>query len=213
MNKALIGFAIGVTAGSLVTLVIVDKKYRKLAEEEIEAVRDYYKNRDKADGMVTLKHNMDKAFDVVADDIIPAMDFPKIPEDQYKKIVEDMGYTNEEMEELLEDPDVSVEKNEDGEYEIFVEPGEEKVLPYLIEPEEYGESDYDTQCLTYYADFVLTDEDDEIISDKESIIGDALEHFGDYADDSVYVRNDNTRCDYEIIKHKRTFSEIYGRDY
>ena len=212
MNKALIGFAIGVTAGSLVTLAIVDKKYRKIAEDEIESMREYYRNKNRKDSGLTVDQS--KLFEEVTDeDIKTDMKFPKLPEEQYKKIVEDMGYTNEEMEELLNDPDVSVEKNENGDYEIFVgDEQKETVAPYLITPEEFGDSDYEVQCLTYYADSILADEDDEIIGDAESIIGDALEHFGEYADDSVYVRNEDTQCDYEIIKHKRSFSEIYGRD-
>lgn len=211
MNKALIGFAIGLTTGSLVTLAIVDKKYRKIADEEIESVREYYKNRDKASGEVTVKANMAKMFDVVAEDIRPDMEFPKIPEEEYKKIVDELGYTKEEMEETLNDPDISVSENENGEHEIFVEPVN-GTRPYVISPEDYGEFDYDTKEWTYYADFVLADEEGEIISNPENIIGDALEHFGEYEDGAVHVRNDDAECDYEIIQHRKTFSEIYGRD-
>ena len=52
-------------------------------------------------------------------------------------------------------------------------------------------------------------EDYSIISDYETLIGDALSHFGEYEDDSVYVRNEDTECDYEILKHDKTFDEIY----
>lgn len=212
MNKALLGFAFGITVGALVATAIVEEKYRKIAEEEIEAMKNYYKNKEKNFEELQIKHNQDKMFDAPVTDADIKFDFPKIPEDQYKKIVEDMGYTNEEMEELLHDPSVSVEQTEDGDYEIYIGP-EERNEPYTISPEEFDEiPEYDCECLTYYSDCVLTNEDDEVIKEPYSIIGDALNHFGEYEDDSVFVRNDSMKCDYEIIKYDKPFGEIYGSE-
>ena len=118
MNKVLFGFAAGLTVGSLVTLAIVDKKYRKIADEEIEAVREYYKNKHRIDSGLTVDQS--KLFREVSDeDIKLDVELPKIPEEQYKKIVDDLGYNDEEMAELLNDPDISIEQNENGEVEIF----------------------------------------------------------------------------------------------
>lgn len=39
--------------------------------------------------------------------------------------------------------------------------------------------------------------------------GDSLEHFGEYEDDSVYVRNDAKKCDYEILLDQRNYQEIF----
>ena len=37
---------------------------------------------------------------------------------------------------------------------------------------------------------------------------DALDHFGEYEDDSVYIRDETNEMDYEILKSEKMFSEI-----
>ena len=83
--------------------------------------------------------------------------------------------------------------------------------PYVIAPEEFGECDYSTVSLTYYADDVLTyEEDDEIVVDRDDIVGnDAVNHFGEYEEDSVFVRNDARKCDYEILYDQRNYHDIF----
>ena len=225
MNKALLGFAFGVTVGALVTVAIVEEKYRKIAEEEIEAVRNYYKNKDKSFEELEIEHNREKMFKEAED--VESMEFSElpnrservvvkdakheIPKETYDKIVSDLGYTEQQMDDLLADPDVIVQQTEDGEYEIIV--GAKKNEPYTITPDEFGELDgYDCEYLTYYSDCVLTNEDDEVIEEPYSIIGDALNCFGEYVDDSVFVRNDRDKCDYEIVKYNKPFGEINGSE-
>lgn len=81
--------------------------------------------------------------------------------------------------------------------------------PYVISPDEFSElDDYDTESLTYYADGTLTDDQDNVIEDVELLIGrDALTHFGEYEDDSVFVRNDDMRTDYEILLDTRDYKD------
>jgi hypothetical protein len=81
---------------------------------------------------------------------------------------------------------------------------------FVIEPEEFGEiDDYETISLTYYSDGVVTDDDNQPIEDVDEIIGeDSLEHFGEYEDDSVFVRNTKRKCDYEILKDYREYSNV-----
>lgn len=87
---------------------------------------------------------------------------------------------------------------------------DEKETPYVISPEEYGEyDDYETISLTYYNDGVLADENDEIVDDVSFTVGDeAMDHFGEYEDDSVFIRNDKLKSDYEILKDYRNYSDI-----
>lgn len=81
--------------------------------------------------------------------------------------------------------------------------------PYVISPTEFGEiEEYNKVSLTYFADGVLADELNEPVDDVEEIVGDALEHFGEYEDDSVFVRNDAKRCDYEILQDLRNFKDV-----
>lgn len=82
--------------------------------------------------------------------------------------------------------------------------------PKVITPDEFDEfEDYDKFSLTYYADGVLTDENDCLIEDVEGTVGvESLTHFGEYEDDSVFVRNDRLKCDYEILLDLRTYSDV-----
>lgn len=85
--------------------------------------------------------------------------------------------------------------------------------PYVISPDEFGSIwGYEPICLTYYADGILTDDADNIIDDVDQLVGlDSLTRFGEYEDDSVHVRNDQTKCDYEILMDLRCYSDISCR--
>ena len=82
--------------------------------------------------------------------------------------------------------------------------------PYVITPDEFGEiDDYETITLIYYSDEVLTDDDDELVEDVENVVGvDSLSHFGEYEADSVYVRNDILKADYELLLDQRNYSDV-----
>lgn len=92
-----------------------------------------------------------------------------------------------------------------------VKKGDENMIerPYVIPPEEYGElAGYTPVSLTYYEDGILADSCYNPIEDIDDIVGlDSLDTFGEYEDDSVYVRNDRLKCDYEILKDYRNFDE------
>ena len=85
--------------------------------------------------------------------------------------------------------------------------------PYVIPPEEFDDSDeYAKLSLTYYSDGVLADENDEIVDDINETVGaDFANHFGEYEDDSVFVRNNRLKCDYEILRDNRSYSDVTGR--
>ena len=82
--------------------------------------------------------------------------------------------------------------------------------PYVISPDEFGElDDYETISLTYYSDKVLADDMDQVIDDYMVCVGnDFMNHFGEYEDDSVFIRNDARKCDYEILYDLRPYSEL-----
>ena len=99
----------------------------------------------------------------------------------------------------------------------YIEPAEEteevyKVeRPYVISPSEFGELDgYETVSLTYYKDGVLTtDFDDEEIDYVDDVVGlDSFNHFGEYEDSTVFVRNDRLKVDYEIMRDERNYSDV-----
>ena len=84
----------------------------------------------------------------------------------------------------------------------------------VIPPEDAGELDYDVITLTYYADKVLTyDSNDKVVEDVAHTVGwNSLESFGEYEDDSVFVRNDEKKIDYEILRDYRKYSDVIGED-
>lgn len=79
---------------------------------------------------------------------------------------------------------------------------EEMLEPYVISPDDFDAEDYDTNSFTYYADGVLTDDKDNPMDEDEierTVGQDSLTHFGEFEDDSVFVRNDELKTDYEIL--------------
>lgn len=189
MNKFVI-FFLGAAAGSFITCKILEEKYKRIADEEINSVIERF--REKEDEKESEVHSEPKEYK------------RRMTQDEYLKLTNELGY------DYKKEDNVIVSEEEDG--SIYVEPGRDYIDPYVIPPEEFGELEtYDTKSWTYYADNVITDDMGEIVYDPEPIIGDALEHFGEFEDDSVHVRNENTECDYEIIKCEKSFSELNGR--
>lgn len=185
-GSCITAFIIGAAAGSLVTWQYVKKKYERIAQEEIDSVRMVFKDRKEDRGKHRLTYPVDHDEETMAGkDIL-----------DYLEKVEETGYAGH--------PDKEKGVGEDM----------DKIeRPYVIRPEEFGEyDDYEKISLTYYADGVLADDGDEIIEDVEDIVGiESLSHFGEYEDDSVFVRNDRLRCDYEILLDHSRYMEGSGR--
>ena len=194
--KNLLFFVAGAAIGSVVTWKLIEKKYKDLADEEIESVKETFKNR---------KSRITK--DEVKETVEKVINKWKEPKETVEDIVTSEGYYTEDEEETEED--------DESNYTVDVDPGVEVIVPYVITPEQFGEYDeYGTKTLTYYADNVLTDEIDNPITSDEMItmIGpNALDHFGEYEDDSVYIRDETNEMDYEILKSEKMFSEIPKR--
>lgn len=87
--------------------------------------------------------------------------------------------------------------------------GDEMVEPYVISPDEFDEVGYKTESLYLYNDgmlaYVLSG---EIVEDIDALVGeDSLNHFGEYEEDSVFVRNENLRTDFEILRADENYPE------
>lgn len=175
MFKNVLIFAAGAAIGSAVTWKFVKTKYERIANEEIESVKEFFgrgKNKEE---------ESEEVYEVFADGVLK----------EAEKICEENGYTN-----------YSNTKKEEEEMDIDA--------PYVITPEEFGElDDYETETLTYYKDKVLADDWDNKIENVDDLVGEeSLTHFGEYEEDSVYVRNDTTKTDYEILLDERNFSDV-----
>ena len=160
-----IAFLLGAGIGSVVTWKLVETKYKKLAQEEIDSVREVYSKKE-----IALANEVKKAHACLEantkNDKVPS----------YQHIVEDMGYAAESEE-------------EEGVSNV-----------YVIPPESYGELDYEEVSLTYYADGYLADDTGDLIEDIDGTVGlDFDEHIGDFEDDSVHIRNERLKTDFEIL--------------
>lgn len=176
LSKIII-FTVGAAAGSAVTWKFLKNKYEKIAQEEIDSVKEKL-----------MPANL-KNEDNNADEDAPEMYYETTKEENqqiYERLVKDSGYLSNKQEE--ED---TMDK------------------PYVVSPEDFGEVGYPTITLWYYADGVVTNERNKIVTNVDECIGlESLNHFGDYEDDAVHVRNDVQEIDYEILKDRRNFSEI-----
>ncbi len=174
-------FLLGMGIGSYVTYMYIKDMYADIAQEEIDSVKEAY-----AEKMNNLNKN-DISDNEKKERADKAKNKPDIAE--YAAKLKDSGYTNYS----------DMSKEEDN-----------MEAPYVISPEEYGDNDeYDTISLTYYSDGVLTDENDEVITNPgELVCNDFASHFGDYEDDSVFVRNDKRMIDFEILMDYRTYQEV-----
>lgn len=196
MNNKITGFMIfifGAAIGSIVTWQYTKKKYEQIAQEEIDSVKETFSKLLKAKN----KDNESKENRNVRI-IETAKNKPSIVE--YAAKLREQGYTNySNIDSLSEEEEVDENMINDK--------------PYIISPDEFGEYyDYDTISLTYYADQVLVDENDELVEDIEGTVGfESLNAFGMYEDDSVFVRNDRLKCDYEILLDQRKYSDVIKR--
>ncbi len=92
------------------------------------------------------------------------------------------------------------------------EEDEDMYVPEVIAPEESWEQDYPTITLTYYEeDGVLTDDHNKIITNADELVGpDFVQHFGEYEEDSVYIRNSKLKVHYEILRDYGAYSDRMG---
>ena len=179
ITKLLI-FAAGAVIGSAVTWKFAEEKYKRIADEEIASVKEVFSKKEK---------DLDEDTELIDEDVLDST----IKEvSAYIQKVSEYGYSSED-------------DAKKGGGNIV-----NKDRPYIIPPEMFDEEpDYDAVTLTYYNDGVVADMWDEKVDDVDDTIGsDSLNHFGEYEEDSVFVRNDNLKTDYEILRDYRNYSDI-----
>lgn len=187
-------FAVGAAIGSAVTWKVVKAKYEKIVQEEIDSIKEVF-----ADRLTNLQDQIDDYVEADAaeewadrankidwnslEDLEDECDIPDSDRDEYALLAS--IYNNDE---------------EGGVNDM-------RKAPYVISPDEFGElDDYNRISLTYYSDGTLEDEERDIVSDVDDLIGEeSLTHFGEYEDDSVFVRNEYLKTDFEILKDYRAY--------
>lgn len=211
MNKKLFGvimFAVGAAIGSAVTWKVVKTKYEQIADEEIDSVRDEY---------ISLMEKMKKQLKENATYEDP-QDADEEEDDEYYPDDDERDFTEQEREQIEYYKMTSRYRTSDGIEEDDNEEGgkgnEDEVPyingPYVISPDEFSSSPpgYFAQPLDYFADGVLADSWGVKVDIEETIGEEALEHFGDYVDDVVHVRNERKEIDYEVTRDPRTYDDM-----
>lgn len=186
MNKTVttvMAFAVGAAAGVAATWKFFEEKYARIAQEEIDSVKEVFSKRDRKE----VQH--EKTEPVVE----ATIENPKEPIAINKKvsaIIDYSGYSSSQDEKPEEPKPYVIPPEAFGELE---------------------EEGYTNVSLTFCSDQVVIDDNNDILEDVNDVIGfESLSHFGEYEDDAVYVRNDKLRCDYEILLDQRTSEQYIG---
>lgn len=177
-----VAFLIGAGIGGTATYIYTTKKYESIIQDEIASVKKVYSLHNKIannGNEKTNEHQPEKSEEIK----------------EAQRICHNQGYidySSQKTEDRPPQPDTSDTLPKSDE-------------PYIISCDELGNLEgYDVISLTYYADGVLTDEDDFIVDDIEGTVGvEALDCLSNGLD-SAFVRNDKLKCDYEILK-------VYGQ--
>lgn len=175
LNKILF-LAAGAAIGSAVTWKLIKTKYERIAQEEIDSVKEAFARE-------------------YGDEHVESEDDGEDQEDEDQVTIDELHTYNSMIDKL-------------NYAKIDETPKVER--PYVISPEEFGElPDYEQISLNYFADRYLTDDMYELVEDVDNTVGlDSLTHFGEYEDDSVFVRNDRLKCDFEILLDLRKYVDI-----
>lgn len=144
--------------------------------------------------------------------------YEQIAQEEIDSVKEVFSRRAEQEEKTVDEENSQVKEYEDltEAYTTYSDNEEEKEVkdveePYVISPEEFGEKDgYEIRSLNYYTNGIVTDEFDQPIDndDVDSLIGlDSLNHFGEFEDDSVFVRNDYLETDFVILADAGEYKE------
>lgn len=187
MNKGIsvLIFAAGAAIGSIVTWKLTKTKYEAIADAEIKSVKETWAKRNAKNDISNETEAEEEDSEEDDDEEVSEEDL-----DEYNEIISGNGYFSED------------------ELEVRMRKG-----PYVIPPDELGEEDeYEIETLYYFEDKVLTDDMYNPIEDVEGMVGVAsLDTFGQYEDDSVYVRNDRYKIYFEILADLRNYSEVASK--
>ena len=200
MHKVII-FIGGVAAGSFVTWRLLKEKYIRQTQEEINEVREHYRKKKESEE-VTVDSNGATETNEKPDLIEYAA---KLTKNGY------IDYTNPKS--LVKTTgdmiDAVVQKDNEESLDPVILNDPSYQPPYIISPEDFAiDDEYTIVNLNYYIDGVLTDEDDNIVENVDDVVGlENLNHMGEYEDDALHIRNENYKCEYEILLSRRLYHD------
>ena len=196
-------FTAGAAVGSLVTWKVIKTRYERIAQEEINSVKETWSRMMREESNKTAQADDDQ--DDEDEDYSDGEEFEN-DEPEYDQATV-IAY--HEIASMYKQSGDKTENDEEG------DGGQDEEVPYvngpvLILPEDFGDGDYDHElhCLTYYADGVLADDWGKKYDVDETIGEDSIEHFGDYVEDVIHVRNERLNADYEVARDPRNYADV-----
>lgn len=194
LSKILI-FTTGAAIGSVVTWKLVSDRYESTMQEEIQAIRDLYANDDDTDS------------EEESDESDEEDDNQK---EEYEDIVKQNGYvqnSDEEYEDVEKKPryvqySEKKEEKKEGDEDMHKE-------PYVIDQDDWDDTDYEQEEVYCFADGVIANEMDEEIENAEELVGPhAAQWLEESGQDWVYIRNDRLETDFVVLRDIRRYSEV-----
>ena len=193
-TKNILFFLLGAGVGSTVVYFVVKKHYENLIDEEVESVRQYYKSQEDEDEEETeLSENEEK---------MPRKE-PKTEknDENYQELIEKMNYgeffpKKEKTEEVAVEADIPTR--------------------YVINGDAFAGDNRNEKVSLYYFEgdgVFMNIESDEIVPNGMDLIGEEnFERLGEFEEDVLYVRNDVTKTDYEVIQEHYAYAESDYRE-
>ena len=174
-------FVVGAATGSFVTWQIIKSKYELVENGEITVYPAEEKNTEEPE------ETIDENPETEDNDGEPV--FSAEEKKDGEKLVKDLKYRT-----YSNGGGKKKRKKSDDD--------DEEMVPYVISPDDVGDTGYDLVNLTLYSNGVLVDDlDDEVIEDAELLIGNyAIDRIGEYEPDIIHVRNDELQREYEICR-------------
>lgn len=192
-------FVLGGAVGSILTYFYITNKYNKLIGAELN--REPSPKNEPTD----ISDNQYKSDDDTG--YIDPIKYKKTV--KHNESVNKVDYTSYSKK-IIPATEPTTNQIQDEEKPIMKNKDNLDKKPYVIPPDRVGENEeYDVISLTYYADKVLTDEDNRRIKDVEGSVGEeSLNTFGQYEDDSVFVCNDRLKTYYEILLDLQNYEDV-----
>lgn len=174
-------FVVGAATGSFVTWQIIKSKYELVENGEITVYPAEEKDTEESE------ETIDENPETEDNDGEPV--FSAEEKKDGEKLVKDLKYRT-----YSNGGGKKKRKKSDDD--------DEEMVPYVISPDDVGDTGYDLVNLTLYSNGVLVDDlDDEVIEDAELLIGNyAIDRIGEYEPDIIHVRNDELQKEYEICR-------------
>jgi hypothetical protein len=205
--KCIISGTIGLGVGAAITYYLEEQKIQKV----VDSIYEELYAEENAELEPKVEDDGDESDEIIA---VNPTDVQL-----YNEVAQKAGYTKYgDKSDERDIPtnlkrDLSDEEVDRAETEAPAEPSDIDKRPFFIDADDAGNEGFEVTTLVYYAgDGTLATEDDELIDDPRSLVGeDVIAVFeSDQNLQTLYVRNREKEIDYEIIRAAYSFSETQG---